>query len=304
MKSIAYFSMIILGVLSLTSCFAPKTLVDDDVYLVKNSALPVGESLTDETSYSSYRFRRDNNSYGTNVYQGDFASYSFYSMDICFYNSVSGFRNRNFMYGTRMNPWGTPYFSFDYGYAYAFLGKTYLGYYGALGYLNYTPGNNYDNGFYTSTGYSGTPEFKNAFSGPRSSISGFSNQYGRQNPTTLKSSSYNSGNSTKPGIISSHSSRINYPLGSHVDYTDRTLARNSGMTIRPSYKSTGRQNSGQVYSGQSTQVRVSHSTQDVNNRNQSNSHNSGNTNTAPRSNGNTEQSVRGVNNHVNTGRRN
>lgn len=303
MKPIAYFSMILLGVSTLTSCFAPKTLVDDDVYMVKNSALPIGESLTDETSYSSYRFRRDNNFYGANVYQGDLASYSFYSMDNRFYNAFFGYRNFNFI--SRYTPFGIPYFSYDYGYSYAFLGNSYLGYYGALWYLNCTPGNNYDNGFYASTGYTSTPEFKNAFSGPRNNISGFSNQYGRMNPSTLKSSSFNSGNSNKPGIITSHSGRVNYPLGSQVDYSDRTLSRNNGVTIRTSYKSTERPNSGQVYSGQPSQVRVSHSTQDVNNRNQNNSHNSGNNNSAPRSNGNAEQSVRGVNNnHVNTGRRN
>jgi hypothetical protein len=305
MKSLLYFSIILIGISTLTSCFAPKTLIDDDVYMVKNSALPVGESLTDETSYSSYRFRRDNNAYGANVYHGDFASYSFYSMDNCFYNSFLGFRNRNFMFGTRMNPFGTPYFSYDYGYAYAFLGNTYLGYYGALGYLNYTAGNNYDNGFYVSTGYMGTSEFKNAFNGPRSSLSGFSNQYGRtNNSSAFKKTTTYSGNYSSPVVMTGHTSRVNYPIGSRIDYSERSLSAN-GTKLSPNYKSVDRQNSGKQYTQQKTQVRSAQTSQNSNNgRNQSNSQSRAIENTAPRGSGNNAQPVRVGNTHVTTGRRN
>src|SRR5574343_1630459 len=59
MKVTLYLSSFVLLGGLLSSCYSNRMLVDDDVYVMKNSELPVGESLTDETNYSTYKYKQD-----------------------------------------------------------------------------------------------------------------------------------------------------------------------------------------------------------------------------------------------------
>jgi|GEM_PF-6528188 len=52
------FSIIITSSLLLTACSTTKSFVNDDTYSVRASDLAIGESLTDETSYSAYKSRK------------------------------------------------------------------------------------------------------------------------------------------------------------------------------------------------------------------------------------------------------
>ena len=62
--------LIVLPVLSLliASCYSPKLLVDDDVYVLKSNELPVGESLNDETSYSTFKNKQNAGMVSSNYY--------------------------------------------------------------------------------------------------------------------------------------------------------------------------------------------------------------------------------------------
>ena len=50
-------SLAVTGLL-ITSCATTESFVNDDVYSVKPSELPIGESTSDETSYASFKSRK------------------------------------------------------------------------------------------------------------------------------------------------------------------------------------------------------------------------------------------------------
>lgn len=287
MKSFLYLAFIALSFSTLTSCLSPKTLIDDDVYVVKNSALPVGESLNDESSYSSYRYKRDNNLLNSSVYMTD-----------QFYQSMF-YKNSFYGYG-RDNYWNRLQF-YDYGFSYAFLGNSYLGYYGTLGYL-YSLGNNFNNGFYASTGYLASPEFSKSFSGPRFSFGGYCNQFSRSYSSGLKSVASNNGKI--PVVVAGQSNHVNYPIGSQTNYNDRTSANNNSIESKRNYKPTYRGNLRTQQSGQSNNTQTLHPNNTISSGRNQGSRNQGTNISSPRGSGTTSKPVNGGNKHITTGRRN
>lgn len=71
MKSLITIGTLLILSFCLTSCYSSRTLVDDDVYVVKNSLLPTEESLNDETSYSSFRYKKNKNDVSDDYYLND-----------------------------------------------------------------------------------------------------------------------------------------------------------------------------------------------------------------------------------------
>lgn len=218
MKTVLNLSYLIIMILLLSSCYSSKMLVDDDVYVVKNNTLPVGESLTDETSYSTYKNKKNNNKSNNTYYQNqnnylynrhcnyfDGFGCSYYASNFYspYYNPYgyygNGFYGGNSMYNTNgvwiLDPYTGLFFyrpSFYSAYGNYPYGYNVGGIYGSP----YYP---YDYGYYNNVAgnYSySTPEIhSNQHSGPRGSISGFGNPAGRnKNNIVLKSASVPSGN--------------------------------------------------------------------------------------------------------------
>lgn len=157
-KSIFNFLAIGSSLAILSSCYSPKFMVDDDVYVLKANEIPLGESMNDETSYSNFRENRRN---GVN---------SQYSNDYYIVNNSfnNGWYGNNMMFGT--NSWFRPSFAIFYnpymGYSYDPYGYYYgygYPYFGHYGYNYYDPysyyGGNY--GYYSP--------FFNPYFGPGSS---------------------------------------------------------------------------------------------------------------------------------------
>lgn len=217
MKVTLYLSSFVLlgGVLS--SCYSNRMLVDDDLYVMKNAELPVGESLTDETNYATYKYKKDRGVTANSYY---YDPYNITAMNNC---------NCNPFYFTPFDcGWGNRYFGsfrlyemyYSYGYYNAF-GHNYMnqfsynpyGYYGsAYGFL-YNPygfsAGSYMSPFYynTSMYYGNNPYYGmngfayggnyvgnngtiyNQHNGPRGSIGGISNNENRNNSSVVKSPS-------------------------------------------------------------------------------------------------------------------
>jgi len=207
MKSIGIFAGL-LGLIAIgtSSCYSPQFMADDDVYVVKESALPVGESLNNPTSYSAFRNNKNNRSISSTYYNdlnnfpigSNYFSSSYWLLGMGFYNPY--FRNYAFgipycspyMFGGcspvyMIDPFGSMYgfypisnYPMYYGGNY-FFGNSY-GYYN-----NYNNYNSYGTGF---NNYGGATTAYNFHSGPRGTLSGAANPGGRSTgPVVLKSSS-------------------------------------------------------------------------------------------------------------------
>ncbi len=204
MKSIGIFAGL-LGLIAIgtSSCYSPQFMADDDVYVVKESALPVGESLNDPTSYSAFRNNKNNRSISSTYYNdlnnfpigSNYFSSSYWLLGMGFYNPYF----RNYAFGI---PYCSPYmfggcspvYMIDpFGSMYGFYPiSNYPMYYGG----NYFFGNNY--GYFNNynpygTGlhnYAGSTTAYNFHSGPRGTLSGVANPGGRSTSSVvLKSSS-------------------------------------------------------------------------------------------------------------------
>lgn len=192
--------LIVLPVLSLiiTSCYSPKLLVDDDVYVLKNNELPVGESLNDETSYSTFKNKQNAGMVSSNYYNNlDELSYYPLCRNASFFYIGCGcsFYAYSQFYGNRpFNQFGyspmfySPYSSFGYDPFY-----NSMGFYNPYGYNPYgfNPYGGFGNGYgnYGNTSYNpGTVTTNyNHHSGPRGTSSGFGNPSGRPQGNTVKS---------------------------------------------------------------------------------------------------------------------
>ncbi|HLU88011.1 MAG TPA: hypothetical protein VKZ44_09675 [Taishania sp.] len=154
--SLAIISIIV------SSCATTDSFVTDDVYSVKPSELPIGESLTDETSYASFKTRKLGNTDDRLTYADELAmnqrqnclnQWRWTANCGCSYNdwyNNSPHSPGNSMFGPRMR-WApmigmyySPYyssFSYGYGFGYGYGMPPYYGhpYYG-YGYNPYGMG--------------------------------------------------------------------------------------------------------------------------------------------------------------------
>lgn len=193
--------------LILTSCATSEYYMADDVYVVKPSDLPIGESTADETTYAAYkqrqigesndrqlygdvtrnRFDNDNfyyfgNSYVPFLYSSQFPyghQGAWMGYNSWYYQSMPGF-----YYGWNNGVWNGN----SYGYTYPV--------YWHNGYNNYwCQQGGYGYGGYGYGGYNyGGTYAQNTYFGPRGSNSGYSNPHGRTTTGKLKSGTYSSGN--------------------------------------------------------------------------------------------------------------
>ena len=218
-------------------------LVDDDVYVLKNQALPIGESLTDETSYTTFKSRKKRNITASNYYRDDRnylynSSCNHFSIDRfgcgCSFYSWN-FYSHNFYPHRFYQPFYAydPYFYGSYGFYpagfYPFPMNT-IGFYG---------GTMYNSGPMVFT----IPEIHtNQHSGPRGSISGFGNAANRNsNPIVLKSANYPSNSGNKP-ISTALRDR---PIGSQREYIRATESQPQNRPVRSEpniYRPSGERN--------------------------------------------------------------
>lgn len=208
-------SLAIIGITSLlsscSSIYNGNLSGGDDLYSVKETAVPLGESINDDLSYASYKYQkqqanRNSNTAQNTVYSNNYAD--FYSPYANNYYGGMGFRHPMFSFGLSnygyyscygypsylsygYNPyygWGTyPYSSFGYGYGHSPYGYNPYGYnpygYNPYGYGYYGNGyygnNYYGNNYYGNSSNnnwnnnsSGNTSTGIHYSGPRSNNSG------------------------------------------------------------------------------------------------------------------------------------
>jgi hypothetical protein len=195
-KYILRFSILVLTALLVQSCYSPKFMVDDDIYVMKNSMISVGESTSDETSYASYRNQRDNRAVSNHFYNDDLFFHPHFRRS--FWHMGFGMNNMFYRPGFgHMSSFGFPYYSpYMYGginpiYMYDPFGDPFGFYpmmydpwfYGYNNHYGYSSWNN--NGWYTNGNTGGTNTFTNHHSGPRGSVSGIGNPGGRSSGSAV-----------------------------------------------------------------------------------------------------------------------
>jgi hypothetical protein len=238
----------IVGILTLvaviSSCSSFRPIMDDNVYMLKTAAVPMGENLLDETSYATYKYREDMNNPTTGYYNpmnesirnnnGSIyyvPSYFYFGMMFPIYN-VSGFGNyMSINSHTNYNPYGFNHFAGFNGYS-SYYTNPYLGYYPTYG--GY--GNYYNSGFMTSSSFSSTNQGivtngNHRVSGPRATFSGYYSGVSRGGTQQLKSQVPNS---------SGNSNYSNEIIGSPKQEMRRTGSlRNGSATNKLHYSNRG-----------------------------------------------------------------
>lgn len=156
-----------IGLLVLSGCGTSANFMADDVYMVRPSKLPIGESSADETSYAAFLNRKEGENRDQQIYADDRNFNESrrclrepYWYDGCgcsleywsFYSPYSG-RNRT----TAFNPYyGMGYhnmmFSSNFPYAYPYYGSGF-GFYNSMMLMNPGYGGYYGMGWGTSYGY-------------------------------------------------------------------------------------------------------------------------------------------------------
>jgi hypothetical protein len=232
MKVTLYLSSFVLLGGVLCSCYSNRMLVDDDVYIMKNAELPVGESLIDETNYSTYKYKQDRG-VTANAYYYD--PYNIAAMNACgcdpFYFSAfdCGWGSRNYGYsGLNDMYYGYGYHNafgrYLFGPGYMNYGASQYGYYGNMFSPYYNPyggfyfGNSYSSPyFFTNSMFYGTNVYPysnanniisnsgsiyNSHSGPRGSISGYSNSGNRASVYAIKAHSSSASSNGGHEIVS------------------------------------------------------------------------------------------------------
>lgn len=152
--------------LTLNSCASISDTSDDDVYVVKSSQIPVGESLDDETNYGAFKYKkdRDNNNirYSTN---GDINNFNpFFMTGMGLSANFSGYRRRmyNPYYASSYPSYNNMMWVYTPGFGWTVLNPIYNNPFYS-GYGNYY-GNSFFNGGYYSN-YYGNPHFGNSYYG-------------------------------------------------------------------------------------------------------------------------------------------
>ena len=109
MKNLFPISIIATSLFVLSGCVSISNTIDDDLYVVKGSQIPIGESLDDETNYGAYKYKKDRNN--NNVrYSGDRGFNEFSP----FFGNSRGMNSRNFMFVHGRNQFmSNPYQNFN-----------------------------------------------------------------------------------------------------------------------------------------------------------------------------------------------
>jgi len=245
MKNLITISIFGLSSLMLNSCASISNTPDDDVYVVKSSQIPVGESLDDETNYGAYKYKKDRNnnivSYsaggGMNNFNPLFLGGMGYHPNQFGYNPYQ-------MYGSNwayypgygwsyINPYfGNPFFGgygnyYNQGYYSSFYNNHYYGNNYGWNNNNNWNNNNWNNNNYSNNGGGFGSSNTNHHSVPRGS-SGGGGVVTRSNiPGTLK-------NTSSP-LLSSHSSgsgAIVKPVGKETVISRNNSGTQSEITSR------------------------------------------------------------------------
>lgn len=120
MKNVFQLSVFAASALTFASCASISNVPDDDVYVVKSAAIPADESLSDETSYAAFKYKKDRNTNQVD-YEDDFFNSSFLNRQNRF-NMQMGYNP--FMYtpfSSGYSPYGfSPYGYSSYGYGMGF----------------------------------------------------------------------------------------------------------------------------------------------------------------------------------------
>lgn len=142
-------SVVITG-LFLTSCATSESFVNDDVYSVRPSELPIGESTADETSYASFKTRKQGNVNDRMTYSDEMAlrnrqnclnQYRWYDGCGCSYSEwqrSSRYSPQNYL--SRGTFWVSPYMGMGFSYG---------------NFPPYSPYSSYYNGFYPYNSFGG-----------------------------------------------------------------------------------------------------------------------------------------------------
>lgn len=165
MKKFSFLSLIVSTAL-VSSCASISDVVDDDVYVMKGPSLPIGESLDDETAYSTYKYKKDKTNSESIYYHNYDSRFSDRYGYSGFGNpySMMHFGNRNpirwvfipgrgwvMMAGFGYNPYGFGYNPYGYG-GFGGYGDMYGYGYDPYFDMHYNP-YYYGNGFYSNNFY-------------------------------------------------------------------------------------------------------------------------------------------------------
>jgi hypothetical protein len=266
--SIAFFylSIILIG---FSSCYSTQQLIDDDVYMMQDANVQVGETLTDETSYATYKDRTHKNervnSYYSTRDRFD-ANPSWNSWNNYF------FLNRN--YRSSFGYLFDPFYSnlggnvvllmfnnnFGYGHGYGFYGGNYYSTFSSMNGYNPYSSNSMNNNWYgNSSGYNsmnGNSNFNsNVIKGPRGTMAGIVNSSSLSNNVMLKSSKSNRTginnmfiptNTVLSSVNKNERTKVERTILSPVDpKTNTTVSKTrnqngSGGFVNQSFNTTGR----------------------------------------------------------------
>lgn len=229
MKAHSLIYLIPLVGITAVSCTSTRPLMDDDVYVMKTAEVPIGQDLLDETAYTTYVYRLNEEIPTNGYYDQSNASYIGASSWFMYgrYNNFgtlptfyspywgahrNGFYNIDGIFGMSGFGvyYGSGYFN-DYGVPYSYY-NGYTNFYG--NYYGYNSGY-YGNGFnnnnvFCFTGLNNNSNNTNVIggafstgnhvSGPRATASGYYSGNNRGGSAQLKaqSTSSNSYNNSKP----------------------------------------------------------------------------------------------------------
>lgn len=242
MKPLSIFYMILFTGIFAVSCTTTRPINDDNVYIMKTSALPVGENLTDETSYATYKHRQEtdnptagyidpkaqstldrdprannNSMFYAGLYQGSYNAFwgmhrsgFFYGPGlprlVCAWNY--GYNNTYPMYYSMYgyNNWNNNYYGISNYYGNSGFYEN-SGFYGNTGL--YSPNSYYSNNFYNSENWNNANISRpsgNYVSGPRVTSSGYYSGNNRGGAAQLKSQVANSNSYVRPGARGTNTS--------------------------------------------------------------------------------------------------
>ena len=262
MKPLSIFYMILFAGILAVSCTTTRPINDDNVYMMKTSALPVGENLTDETSYATYKHRKETDNPTAGYYdplaqsalqrdpRANNNSLFYMGLYQGNYNGLWGMHRNGAYFGPGL-PGATGVWAFLFFNSY----PTSYGMYGNNGWNNYYNGgiNNYY-GIYGNNG-SNVCYFNNLYSfgnsgntyisrpnanyvsGPRGTTSGYYSGNNRGGAAQLKSQVSNTDSYARPGAR-----ETNVPSQSAISYRRDNGTGGGASTIgRTSYTRTATQ---------------------------------------------------------------
>lgn len=196
MKTTCYIIGSVILFLALNACSSTRSIVDDNVYMLRAAAIPIGENLLDETSYATFKYREEQNNPTTGYYSpseeisrnntsnSSMSTAFFYIGTLNYFNNVIGF-NESLM-SFPYSHYNSNGFYNPYGF---YNPNSFYGQYGNYGSF-YNPSNNnwYNNSSNGGLTFSSSTGSKGHFvSGPRSTTSGYYSGVSRGGSQQLKS---------------------------------------------------------------------------------------------------------------------